>query len=402
MSASLAQLSSSELAQIPAVSPPPGVGVNFDGPSPLAYTITVVSSIFIGLTFLFLGVRVYAKVKIHRQWSWDDGNIKRSFRSAHKIHTDEDTVTCAIGVVCFLGEVENEGFGRHLWNVPLGVFISEDFLKLAYISSWLSNVAYIFVKLTLFILYWNIFRLFRWLKFGILGGAFVVTGVHTAFILYIVISDSPGPGQTWLEKFSASHNGGGVKLAIPLSAWALVSDFYLLLLPISGVLRLQLSPRRKLALLMVFMTGIGACVCSSLSIYYRTLLVDEDVTYTAIRIQALAVIELCVGIMISCVPTTSVFLRHILPPTGALWSKSRSVYKELLSRLQIAQRQASHKTDSNKGKVNKADGPYQHLKDRGFAVNEAEAYNLGSYGEQRTNTRSTAQPSGDYWHEGIS
>ena len=121
----------------------------------------------------------------------------------------------------------------------------------------MSNVSYCFVKLTLFILYWNIFHLFRWLKYGIVGGAIVVTGVHTAFILYIIIEDAPRPGQSWLEKSMAEPNNAGIRLAIPLSAWALVTDVYILLLPIMGVLRLQLSSRRRLGLLMVFMTGIG-------------------------------------------------------------------------------------------------------------------------------------------------
>ncbi|KAL8784502.1 MAG: hypothetical protein Q9213_003939 [Squamulea squamosa] len=227
MSDSLAQLSPSQLANLPAVSPPPGVRPNFDGTGPLVYTITTVASVFIALTFIFLGIRAYAKIKIHRQWSWDDGKLQPLLIPSHSIYANENAVTCTIGVVSLMR------------------------------IDWLSNVAYIFVKLTLFILYWNIFHLFRWLKYGILGGATIVTGVHTAFTLYIIISDSPAPGQTWLEKAGASGNNGGIRLAIPLSAWSLVSDFYILLLPISGVLRLQLSPRRRLALLMVFMTGIG-------------------------------------------------------------------------------------------------------------------------------------------------
>jgi len=95
------------------------------------------------------------------------------------------------------------------------------------------------------------------LKFGIIGGAVVIVAVYTAFILASMIGATPRAGQTWLESSQTSRNSTGKTLSVPLAAWALVSDVFILLLPISGVLRLQLSPKKRFALLMVFMTGIG-------------------------------------------------------------------------------------------------------------------------------------------------
>lgn len=127
---------------------------------------------------------------------------------------------------------------------------------MAYVSSWLCNVAYIFVKLTFFILYWNIFKPFQWLKIGIIGGGIVVIGVYAGCTLAILIQITPRPGQSWLEP-SLISNDTKMPLSVPLAAWALVSDVYILVLPISGVLRLQLSPKKKLALSAVFMAGFG-------------------------------------------------------------------------------------------------------------------------------------------------
>lgn len=36
----------------------------------------------------------------------------------------------------------------------------------------------------------------------------------------------------------------------------LFTDFYILLLPISGVIRLQLPKRRKIGVILIFMTGL--------------------------------------------------------------------------------------------------------------------------------------------------
>ena len=122
-------------------------------------------------------------------------------------------------------------------------------------------MANIFIKLTFFILYWSIFYPFRWLRYAILGGAAVVTGVYAGFVMYILITDTPRPGQTWFEKaqeIQERGSSGGVRITMPLGTWGLVTDIYILLLPICGVARLQLSRKKSIALLTVFMTGIGS------------------------------------------------------------------------------------------------------------------------------------------------
>lgn len=302
----------------------------------------------------------------------------------------------------------NEGFGRHFWNVPLSLTLSDPWLKvrcflasndksniplqLSYISDWFANVAYIYVKLTFFILYWNIFKPFRWLKFGILGGAVIITGLYIGFTLASLIGGSPRPGQSWRQ----SSNAIGIRLSVPLAAWTLVSDVFILILPISGVLRLKLSPKRKLGLSMIFMTGIGACVCSSLSLYYRTLL-DSDVTYSVVNIQVLAIIELCVGIYITCMPATSVFLRHILPSMKSFRSEVISYSNKLHISLPLRLNHTSHVSNSHKSRTAGIDGPYRNLGGRELAVNDNEAYDLALHPAQAVKTKVVAEsPFGEF------
>lgn len=126
--------------------------------------------------------------------------------------------------------------------------------QLVYVSDWIGNVAQIFIKLSFFILYWNIFKPFRWLKLGIIIGGIVVTAGYAAFVLASIIAATPGGGSTWLDK---DYCRVCVKSVLPLGVWGLASDIYILVLPISGIFRLQLALKRKVGLLMVFMTGIG-------------------------------------------------------------------------------------------------------------------------------------------------
>ena len=130
-------------------------------------------------------------------------------------------------------------------------------LQLSFVSDWLCNVAYVFVKLTFFILYWNIFHPFRWLRFGIICGAAILVSVYGAFTIASLVGAIPPPGRSWLDNCETSRDSIGKRLSIPLAILALVSDVYIIILPISGVLRLQLSRKRKVGLSMLFMAGIG-------------------------------------------------------------------------------------------------------------------------------------------------
>lgn len=72
MAGQLAQLDPAELSKLPSVAPPPGVTIDFDGPNPLEATSVTVTTVFVGLAFLFVGIRAYTKIKIKGSWSWDD------------------------------------------------------------------------------------------------------------------------------------------------------------------------------------------------------------------------------------------------------------------------------------------------------------------------------------------
>lgn len=114
-----------------------------------------------------------------------------------------------------------------------------------------------------------------------------------------------------------------------------------------------------------------------------------------------SLVELCVGIMITCVPTTSVFLRHILQPRGLLRSSSSSILERLRSHWTFTQQYSSRGKDAEKGKPSDSDRPYRHLKERGFAVSEDGVHNLKPYTHLRTETTITAQPAQNCHNGGI-
>ena len=66
---------------------------------------------------------------------------------------------------------------------------------------------------------------------------------YTAFGIAQFVFETPRPEETWLEHFMSPIVFDGKLLAIPISAIGLAIDVYVIVLPILGVMRLQLSLR---------------------------------------------------------------------------------------------------------------------------------------------------------------
>ena len=72
MANQLSQLNPAELSQMPSGPPSPGATIDFDGPNPMGTTMITATSVFMGLAFLFVGIRAYTKIKVYGRGSWDD------------------------------------------------------------------------------------------------------------------------------------------------------------------------------------------------------------------------------------------------------------------------------------------------------------------------------------------
>ena len=64
---------SDEYKHIPALTPPPGVVPNFAAPNERAAVFSVLGSILLVIVYLFLCLRLYAKIWIKRNPGFDDG-----------------------------------------------------------------------------------------------------------------------------------------------------------------------------------------------------------------------------------------------------------------------------------------------------------------------------------------
>ena len=131
----------------------------------------------------------------------------------------------------------------------------------------------------------------RWLRISSYVSATALCAFYGASTVTQLIFATPRSNETWSSHIVSSENAKANVLSVPLSVVGLFFDIVILVLPIAGVMRLQLPTRRRIGVLLIFLTGLlyedclssvmqqfwltlylRACICSLLSIYYRAIL----------------------------------------------------------------------------------------------------------------------------------
>ena len=78
---------------------------------------------------------------------------------------------------------------------------------------------------------------------------------YTASLLTEAIDCTPRPRETWREARLSKRCGQDLTLGYVIAAFNVLSDFYLLAIPIPIVWKIQLPLRKKIGISVVFMTG---------------------------------------------------------------------------------------------------------------------------------------------------
>jgi hypothetical protein len=100
------------------------------------------------------------------------------------------------------------------------------------------------VKNALLLFYLRIFRPNALVRYGIYFGLVVITCMYISFMFVFI----------FITAFQAQT---GQRLSWAQASFNLVSDVYILILPISGVVRLHVSLKRKMGVLFIFSTGLA-------------------------------------------------------------------------------------------------------------------------------------------------
>jgi len=225
-------------------------------------------------------------------------------------------------------------FGRHQWDISVLQASSPWFGVTIYIENWLSTITLAIVKCTFLLMYLEIFRPLKWLRVAIYSGLITTIVVFLAFTIAQLCFLTPKRGESWLEQNEDPRENKAIELSVPLSAIGFGIDVYTFILPIIGVSQLQLSPRRKFGVLLVFMAGLGACLSSSLTIYYKVRLNADknDTTWRSMIVIITILVEMCIGLTCSAMPSLTKFVRNVFPDFDIVDSLLSNRFFSLVSR----------------------------------------------------------------------
>ncbi|BCS20856.1 uncharacterized protein APUU_21288S [Aspergillus puulaauensis] len=285
------------LDQQPAMPPPPGLETNFVDPPSRQPAIIAMSVVFVSLMLLVVSVRTYTRTRILKSWGWDD-------------------TTCIIAVIGSLANLGSFmklldlGLGLHMWDIPMSVFMSESNARfLAAGITYPRTVG--FTKISILLLYKRLFPIAKmkiaiWVGIAIIGtlyGAFIITSAVNIGICVTVGTD--------ISPFCDFVHTG---LVIWQAATNVVTDFYLVILPIPSVLKLKLSRKKKIGLCLTFASGLGACAASiaRLIISVKNVYGGWDVMWVSGELALYSIAEVNIGIIVACVFTFPVFFTRLV------------------------------------------------------------------------------------------
>ena len=236
--------------------PPQGVNANLRDPQSRAYYVYYTSAICIPIILLTMTIRCYGKLHILKK-TWDDLACLLSMLAG--------LVYISLGVA-LVGS--RSAFGIHQYELT-SLDVTTPLLRLSMVHQAIYGPLVWLVKLSLFIMYFEIFGRLRWMRLGVYIGA-ISTGIfYLSSVVVYLVPCSPNQTRTPVEYLNAWKSDKCRRFASFLVAIGTVnvaSDLYLMLLPLPAVWSLQLPKRRKVAISLVFLTG--AVYVPSLSILF--------------------------------------------------------------------------------------------------------------------------------------
>ncbi|KAJ2983343.1 hypothetical protein NUW58_g6268 [Xylaria curta] len=288
----------------PALMPPDGVVPNFENPDSNAYISTNVIAAFLPLMVLFLFLRLYSRAIVIHKFGVDDAFSVVAAASV--------VVVC--GILLSLNDHVN---GRHQWDVPLS-FLTDDYLKTNFSFVLLTAISAMLVKLSLLLLYLRIFKPAWKVTLTIYACIGIVSLFYLSTMIAELVVGVPKGGGTW-QQAQAAYGPFGLTISVVRGVFGVLSDFVILLIPMTQLVLLALPTRRKVVLVGVFLTGILACASSIASTVFRFGELDNyDNTWANTLPNAFAIIEITVGHICCSLPT--------LPPLFVLLGKSKTIH----------------------------------------------------------------------------
>ncbi|KAF8463422.1 hypothetical protein BDZ91DRAFT_682723 [Kalaharituber pfeilii] len=267
--------------------------------------VCVAATVVIGL---LVPMRLWVRMRIVRWLGWDDWMIVLATASSITLNA------VSIAMVSY-------GAGRHATTIPPADFIKG--LKLNLITQLLNLVSILFVKLSI------CFFLARLAPAPIYNrlcyGTAIFMTIYTIACEFTIAFQCVPMGKIWNRAiegtcFSISTLQG---LSYTYSAVNILTDFFLVILPVPMIWTLQIPTRQKAVLTMVLALGLFAAVSSLVKLRYTVNYGKAgDLLWDTVDLAIWSVAEINVAIFCACMPALKPLFKRFLEHTGLTASSS--------------------------------------------------------------------------------
>lgn len=125
-----------------------------------------------------------------------------------------------------------------------------------------------FAKAAILTLYLRIFTVKHVMRGLIYGGLIVLFLVYATFIPLTVVLCTPRKGGAWNLVLLQKCKPTSIALVVQ-GVFCLLSDIYILVLPLPVIWNLNLKPKKKIGLMVVFMSAGFGIIATALGLYYK-------------------------------------------------------------------------------------------------------------------------------------
>ncbi|KAK7417815.1 hypothetical protein QQX98_004289 [Neonectria punicea] len=208
------------------------------------------------------------------------------------------------------GSFANALMGVHVWELSLKNFNYGS--KFMVMTPILYAIETGFAKISL-VLFYNKLSPQKWWKWSVYGTFFLIVGYNVAIFFAVIFGCRPLK-KHWTAEMTKGSCINRPAIYIATAALGILSDLVLLVLPIPMIVRLQMPPRQKAGLILLFTVGSATLVTSVVRmVLLMPILHHSDVTW----VIASAVIWIFVesNLLIICASLTTLrrFFIHVAP-----------------------------------------------------------------------------------------
>ncbi|KAF7864530.1 hypothetical protein EAF04_006662 [Stromatinia cepivora] len=273
---------------------------NYVDPKTRGKAVLVVNAVLFPVVLFIILIRLYTRLQISKSFGLDDWLIIAAMLPS-----------TTFAVLAVLAE-EVFQFNRHVWDLP---FSQVKFgLQYVLITQVIFALGQTLTKCSMLALLYRILSSGKRFKIITIAATVIIAIQGTIFILVTIFQCRP-LSHYWLVTFAPQPECINEKVHVTFAgSFNTLTDFFVVILPIPKMLKLQISRQQRLIVVFLFAAGFLVCIAGAVRTYYTYVeLTSTDVTWDTYYVWISSSVELYVGIIGASVPAIKPFFKRYIP-----------------------------------------------------------------------------------------